>query len=362
MKIISLIFVLIPALTFAGPQEAFNQGTDFGKSEVGDVKGQISTTNASGSIPNYTNTNGASNYYLDGKGSLAAPASGDVTNCTSASSDTDPDAHTHGKCEGVRMLMSDPGKKNLMFPLNKNTDPLVLERNKVKANPDAYLGSLNTSGNYSACVEKTVTEPNVYTEEICNEAIGLETSKCKRGFSANIGVTIKSDTFDVNHGSSVGNYSAKTFNLNMPVEGNPEYFILNFYQIDNYGQVWVNGTKVYENVLPGYTDMRNGWVGMSCSSTGFWGGQQCSYNYYDKSGKNLGRFYDDGCNSGCRGINMSLNITQYIREGDNQITLVCSNANKIGPCRIKIIGTSKKIEMLGSLIDNQCAALEERAK
>lgn len=184
------ILILIPLLfatnALADAAAAFTEGTQFGKDNVGNAKGQITSGNASSSVPNYTPTDSASNYYLDGKGSLTAPASGDVSNCTSTPGTSDPNAHTHGKCEGVRMLMSDPGKKNVMFPLDKNTDPLVIERNNVRANPESYLGTLNPTGNYGACVDKTINEPDTYTEEVCNQFIKREDKTCQENLTVTV--------------------------------------------------------------------------------------------------------------------------------------------------------------------------------
>lgn len=357
MPKLKTLLILLPLLTvtnvLADAAAAFTEGSQFGKENVGNTKGQITQGNATTSVPNYTPTDSASNYYLDGKGSLTAPAAGDVTDCTSTPGSADANAHTHGKCEGVRMLMSDPGKKNAMFPLNKNTDPLVIERNNVRANPESYLGTLNPTGNYGACVDKTINEPDTYTEEVCNQALVLESHTCTRGFSPQVGVTINTTDFSVNPGSNVGQYSASTFRYNLKISGTPTQAILKYYQIDNYGQVWVNGILVYQNILPGYADMRDGSVVYLCSG---------SCNYYFRAKGWSGSFYDDGCNSGCRGLSLGLDITRFFKEGDNEITLVCANARKIGPCRVDIVGTGRKLEFLGSLVNNNCAAYEERAK
>ena len=175
---VMLASMLVVQSAMADVGSAFSQGTQFGKDNVGNVKGQITTSNANASVPNYTTSNSASSYYQNGQGSLNAPAAGDVSSCTLTPGTSDGDAHTHGKCESVRMIMNDPGKKNVMFPLDKNTDPLVIERNNVRANPESYLGSLAPSGNYSACVDRVINEPDTYTEEVCNQYINREDITC----------------------------------------------------------------------------------------------------------------------------------------------------------------------------------------
>lgn len=165
---------------------AFSDGQTFGKANTGSTKGQITSGNATTAIPNYTSSDPASSYYQGGKGSLVAPASGDVNNCTSTLGSADADQYIHGKCEGVRMIMKDPGKKNVMFPLNKNTDPLTLQRNTVKSDPESYLGTLTTSGNYSGCTQKSVKAPDTYTTEVCDQFLKREDKTCHETLTVSV--------------------------------------------------------------------------------------------------------------------------------------------------------------------------------
>ena len=161
--------------------DAFNEGNTFGKANVGTAKAKISTSTASDAnkgVPNYTATDPASSYYMGGTGSLTAPATAGVTGCTSTAGTADPDPHTHGKCEGVRMLMNDPGKKNVMFPLNSTTDPLVVKRNMVSGDAETYLGSLIVNGAYTGCAEKTVKDPDKYQTETCNQYLTAGEESC----------------------------------------------------------------------------------------------------------------------------------------------------------------------------------------
>lgn len=129
-------------------------------------------------------------------------------------------------------------------------------------------------------------------------------------------------------GAEVPVWSAKTFDIQIDVEGTPKEFALTYYRADNYGQLWVNGNLVYQNTLYSNIDMRNGNV-----SSGY---------FYDQNGSLIGEFYDDGCNSGCMGVSPNIDITSYLTSGVNTLTLVCANANSIGPCRIKIMGSSEE--------------------
>lgn len=188
MKALLLPLCLVSSVTCADmtANDAFNEGNTFGKANVGTAKSKISTTTASDAntgVPNYTATDPASSYYMGGTGSLTAPATAGVTGCTSTAGTADPDPHTHGKCEGVRMLMNDPGKKNVMFPLNATTDPLVVKRNMVSGDAETYLGSLIVSGGYAGCAEKTVKDPDKYETETCNQYLTAGEERCEEVLS-----------------------------------------------------------------------------------------------------------------------------------------------------------------------------------
>jgi hypothetical protein len=177
------------------PTDAFKDGNAFAKSKdgIGMAKSKISTaiaTDATKGVPNYTATDPASGYYMGGVGSLTAPATAGVTNCTSTPGTTDPDGYTHGKCEATRMLMKDPGKKDVMFPLNKKTDPLVVTRNTVAADADTYLGTLIVGGAYSGCADKTVKDPDKFETETCNQYLAPEPNQtCNEVLTVAITVT-----------------------------------------------------------------------------------------------------------------------------------------------------------------------------
>lgn len=160
------------------PSGAFSDGQAFGNANVGTAKAKINSTGASTEVPNYTASDPASGYYMGGTGSLNAPASTDVLGCTSTPGTADPDAHTHGKCESVRMLMDDPGKKNVMFPLNPKTDPIAVKRDLVAGDAETYLGSLIVSGAYAGCATKTVQDPDTYQTETCNQYLTAGEETC----------------------------------------------------------------------------------------------------------------------------------------------------------------------------------------
>ena len=166
------------------PAQAFALGTSFGQANNGGNAANITTGNATAQVPNYTPSNTASSYYNNGQGTLDTPASGDVTTCTSTS--TDPDAYSHGKCEGVRLLMNNPGAAQAAFPINRTTDPLITTRNTVQTNPSTYLGGLSPQGAYSGCTQQTVTSPPTYTTETCVQALGVSPQTCNKTLSVTV--------------------------------------------------------------------------------------------------------------------------------------------------------------------------------
>lgn len=175
-----------PAQAGMTPADAFSDGQAFGNANLGTAKAKINSTEAGTGVPNYTASDPASGHYMGGTGSLNAPATMDVQGCTSTPGTADPDAHTHGKCEGVRMLMDDPGKKNVMFPLNPKTDPVTVRRDLVAGDAETYLGSLIVSGAYSGCATKTVQDPDTYQTETCNQYLTAGEESCQEILSVTI--------------------------------------------------------------------------------------------------------------------------------------------------------------------------------
>lgn len=158
-------------------QEAFSSGTTFGQERASATQNDISDNNAQEHVPNFSSTHEASNYYQDGKGNLKDPASSNVAACTDSQFD-DSSEHEHGKCESVRMIMQDPGKKDVMYPLDPKTDPLFVKKNEVSDNPQSHIGNISFSGDYQGCTEKTISEPDTYVEEVCNQYIKTEIKGC----------------------------------------------------------------------------------------------------------------------------------------------------------------------------------------
>lgn len=336
------------AQTIKTPAEAFNAGKDFANSGKGAASNMVNGTIGRQQLPNYGTTAPESANFQGGKNLIGAVGTNKQVTCKTYRA---PNAFQQQECDAVNFLSKTPTTRP-KYTIDKKTDPLLTGSKSLINNPGSVPGASTQQ-----CRVERVKTPATFLTETCTESQTLENIKCKRGFSANVGTIVDGQSFDVNRGSEVPPWTAQTFTMNFNVRGTPESFRIAWYQVDNYGQVWVNGTKVYENVLSGYGDMRWGSV---VSQPTILGLRQAVYK--DRHGNSMGNFYDDGCNWGCHGIAPNLDVTRYIREGDNEIVLVCANANAIGPCAVKIAGTAKKLVMLGSLIDNQCSTLEQRAQ
>lgn len=241
------------------------------------------------------------------------------------------------------------------------------------------------------CTTKTVTSysnnKEVYS---CNESFVpyvltcgsttqvsmIEATTCPPGVTCSETNT-GTKSYGANFGSEIPEWSAKTSNIEIDIAGKPSGFKLIKYQADNFGQLWVNGNLIQENVLNGMTDMRNGQVfrGRISSNIGFYGvyflnnGQTasditCTQIAYDEYGSsycgavNVPSFYDDGCNNGCRGRTLDIDITRFMHKGTNTITMVCANAKGIGPCAFEIVGNSTVATYATTTTTNDCAALE----
>lgn len=315
---------------------AFTESKALGQAYQQQALDQISIPAAQQHIPNYTDQAKESSLFEQGNGALFMPGKGKITHCASG-----PKANTgyqQQECDVVNFLAKNPQQRPKIV-IDKN-DALITGAKQI-------IDHAKANGTYSGCEKKTEGQAHWIQEETCTESFLLEEVKCRRGFSPDIGTIVAPKTLSINRGSEVPPWSARTFDIHFEVDGEPSAFFLKYYRMDNYGQLWINQTLIYGNALHGVSDMRGGRVSGS--------------TFFTQDGQ-IRSFGDDGCNWGCRGVSLNIDLTPHIRKGTNTITLVCANANAIGPCAVNIIGSVTKLVMLGSLIDNQCATLEERSR
>ncbi|VVP32267.1 hypothetical protein [Pseudomonas fluorescens] len=346
-----------------------SDGLALGKSNLSKLSSKVNNANAQ-SMPHYTNNPPQSGNF--GSSSLFEVGVGRINTCKTAVAGSDKVANQ--ECDAVNFLAKNP-ENRVKFPVSPN-DPIIKGIGNTINNA--------TGGNVDqVCTTKTTTTPDIYATEVCNEynlseaqscSMGqvvqvdadsnylcntthnsLQTLDCHRGAKPTILQAPQAMNYSVDQGQNVPGYTSLTFNMNMPVTGTPERFTLTAYQVDNNGQLWINGTVVYQNIFPAWAgrDLRNSYLKEN-SRTG-------AFTLVDQNNINIGAFSDDNCNPGCRGLAPNLDITQYIHEGNNDITLVCINANKIGPCSVSIQGTTSTAMVVGSVIENGCTELEGKA-
>ena len=374
----------------ADQNSAFQDAKAFAGSKTQGVFTGVSGGAVTDKIPGYGMNPAETQLFQEGQGALPGPGVTKMQNCASYVPGQNKIANQ--ECEAVNFLARNPDVRP-QFNIGNN-DPIVIGARDTRKNAESFFQSLSIGGGTDGsaqCTTKTVTTPAQYTTETCvslrsvegqqctmDRQINIdedsrfqcdqtvnayETLKCKRGFSANVGTIVDTKIFEVNRGAEVPSWTGRTFDMNFNVQGSPAGFRVVRYQADNYGQLWVNGVKVYDNTMGYYSyDMRYSVYGIF-QVTNCWFGE-CYENYAQglrSSDGTVHQIFDDDCNYGCRGVSPNIDITQHIKEGDNLITLVCINAGGIGPCYINITGTASRLAFLGALTESNCAALEQRA-
>lgn len=278
------------------------------------------------------------------------------------------------------------------YMANNCLQPNATQRQIISGSANAYAGSNNCKGSYGSGAGafdlsnqdrsmitnfgtatastapqscRTITKivsPAVTETYSCTKSSVYTEVNCTQDYNPTFGYATQ--PFAIENGSEVPTWSARTFNYTVNLDGLPSGVMLNRYQADNYGQLWVNGQVVMQNTLGGMTDMRNGWVGYrserSCSYDWDSGSEYC-YDYqagpyfFNADGSAAG-FYDDNCNWGCRGSYPGTDITAYFKPGQNTVTMVCANANSIGPCGVSI--SMQALGITSSAWTNNCGPYE----
>ena len=154
------------------------------------------------------------------------------------------------------------------------------------------------------------------------------------------GASTSTQPISMSYGS--GTQSTTTYLASAPVRA-----VVNYYHADNYGQLWINNRLVVGNTLGWMRDIRGlYWGSYPYDSCGWddWGNYSCSTQYYseltDATGSH-GPFYDDNCNWGCQGTSPGWDITGYLQQGNNVITMACANAGGADGCAVSITITTK---------------------
>lgn len=323
------IFAMVSSVASAqsmSATDAQSLGSSVGASLNNSTAAGVTDANAMNTVPGYTSTPPANLASSLGSNSLNALGASQNTQCDQA-----------GFVKGGTVANQEC---NASVTLRKNTNYGQMSASQMPQPSTTFTASsiLGSSTSTSFCQSYATPGGTVVNTQTCSESLKSYTSTCTKKYSPTLGLATQG--FSENPGYNVSPWSAQTFNYQVNINGIPNTVVLASYQADNYGQLWVNGQIVIQNILGGMTDMRNGWVGYrtetTCSYDWDSGSQYC-YDYqagpyfFNGDGSYTG-FYDDNCNWGCRGVSPGTNITSYFQPGVNNITLVCANANNYGGC------------------------------
>lgn len=289
-----------------------------------------SNLSATSVVPNYT-ANSASLTPSTATGTnLMTMGVSEINRCANYKPTGDPVADQ--QCAGVNYLANrNPAGQYII----QSNDPML------QSQTQAVAGATDTTSPGATCKTITTTIPGTFETVQCSEsAIPVQIS-CLKTLNPLFGYA--TEPFTVNDGPYVPPWSAGTFQHPVFIKGRPTRVMLNRYKADNYGQLWVNGRLVIQNVLGGMSDLRGGYVGYSnetACSTDENGSEYCwQYSsgpyFFNADGSKAG-FYDDNCNWGCQGTNPNMDITSYFKSGQNTITMACANARDWGDCVVNI--------------------------
>ena len=377
---------LIASVQAAGPAfdpaqltSKHDAGIDFAKSQLGKSAANVNQTNAK-NTPFYNPSPKQSAGFVSTD--IFGIGSSRITECKTEAKGTDKVANQ--ECEAVNFLAKNPDNRK-RFQLSSN-DPAVLAGRSAINNAKKDMFSDN------GCVLKTTTTPSQYRIESCNEynpvsamncVMGrevvvnsasnfmcdvtlnaLEQVNCNRGVSPVFASYPQS--WSVNRGSEVPEWSTRTFDMSINIDGVPDQFTLDSYTVDNYGQLWINDNLVYQNIVPSLNgDLRYSyfatttqeWCGDLWGDGGYACQMQTTTGFFFRDGR-PSSYGDDNCNAGCHGLNPNINVTPYLRQGYNKIELVCINAKAVGPCAVSLSGSRKAI--VGTTVSDGCQALRQR--
>lgn len=305
----------------------------------------VNQTTADGVSSGYTGSAPSSLTSGFSASTLAPPGRTKITECAATGTSS---TNSNSECNAVNFMASNPGQTLSV----SSTDPILT----AAANT---LSGATTTGvtTSSVCTTQNAIVPATNSTETCNDYYSEYTSTCTRVLNQSYGYSTQ--PFSVDTGSQIPENGARTFTYTATLNGVPRGVMLNYYQADNYGQLWVNGNLVMSNVLPGMTDLRNGYVfqnSYTCDEYGCYGG----YSYFVNADGSMTSFYDDGCNWGCRGTSPNTDISAYFHAGTNEIVMACANQLSIGPCAVNI--TMQAYGIVSSSWTNNCLSQEALVK
>jgi hypothetical protein len=326
--------------------EAFEAGKSFGAANKDNVRSQLNTTSGTNVIPGFgQSASDQTKHFQDGQGSTASGAGTQkIDNCAA-------DANPSPECDAINLLATAPSRPK--YPISRTELP-----------PTPPPTSID--GNYTDCKPQTTVSPPTTSIEICTESKTLEETKCQRKYTAKVTTSDTTQRLVFDKGNEMKPVEARTFRIEIDLPIAPSLSLITYYKVLNMGQLWINGSLVFENPAPGYSsDMRDGEVRNVCTPSGgdgetFW---NCDSFFFGKtqSMSSIEIYNRYGFNPGAYGLSPNKDITSAFKSGKNLIEFACVNVTHYPACKIELLNTTTN-RRVDVVTDNQCATLEAKAK
>lgn len=156
--------------------DAFNEGSSFGTARNAEVREGVKKENAETTVPNYSPTSDKSALY-GGMQNLGPFGANEKIYCKTDGL-TSPDPKQREACNATNTL-SDINEHAGAIVINKETDPLMIKKREIQADPVAASG-MPFATSLSACTPEAITGSSITRDETCFDAIPLpKTDACQ---------------------------------------------------------------------------------------------------------------------------------------------------------------------------------------
>ena len=151
--------------------DAFNQGATLGRSGNAAARGQITGNSAQSTVPHFTTAPPEASYF--GSPGLGTPSSAKVGACAGAGPSG---GFSEQGCNAVDFSQTNPSRRPTYSIAP--SDPLLTRARTITADPQAIAGNL--AGTYSGCTVQTVTRPDIFETLICHQYRTIENTTCDK--------------------------------------------------------------------------------------------------------------------------------------------------------------------------------------
>ena len=183
LKTIPLLLIAVLSVTAQAQSltDAFNQGTTLGRSANAAARTQINGSTAQSSVPGYTANPPQASYF--GSPGIAAPAAAAANACTgSGNIDGTGGTGDYGAqaCNAINFSQTNPTRRPL-FTIGPN-DPLLTGAKAITADPQAIAGNIagNIAANYSGCTVQTTRSPDRFETALCHQYRTMDAQSCDK--------------------------------------------------------------------------------------------------------------------------------------------------------------------------------------